>query len=92
MVYGVRGRLEEHCHLIDAMDRGVYIPTWKLHYVLLRSFRMGTGQSPAGNSWLKACKGRSGASEELVIRVQCKISKTRKVLETSKSSGHPVKS
>jgi len=25
MVYGVRGRPEDHSHLIDGMDRGVYI-------------------------------------------------------------------
>jgi hypothetical protein len=34
----------------------------------------------------KADKGRIGAFEELVIRLQCKISKTWKALETSQSS------
>jgi len=33
-----------------------------------------------------ADKGRNGAFEEIVIRVQCKIPKTGKALETSKSS------
>lgn len=33
-----------------------------------------------------ADKGRSGAFEEIVIRVQCKISKAGKALETNKSS------
>jgi len=33
-----------------------------------------------------ADKGQSGAFEEIVIRLPCKISKTVKALETSKSS------
>jgi len=47
---------------------------------------------PAGKSLrvrkllVMADQGRSGALEEIVIRLQCKISKTGKALETSKSS------
>jgi len=36
MVYGVRSRLEDRCHLIDAMDRGVYILSFHPERVLFR--------------------------------------------------------
>ncbi len=39
-----------------------------------------------------ADKGRSGAFEEIVIRLQYKISITGKALETSESSGQRVMS
>jgi len=39
-----------------------------------------------------AHKGRNGAFEEFVIRLQCKIPKTGNALETSESSGQRVMS